>query len=346
MKNWILLLAGLILVSNAIPGLAGTANMGPLVDTYVVADPGAPEVTPQNLFLNDFFWPFRVSLKQDYSPTGAEATLPAGPGVLVRVGPKGTARIDFASRGVFDVPIELTDLVESSNRLRRGQETKMAPNLVLTIGNKLIDSTGDRIHVFHLPRNSPISALLCVYVDLTASGFADLAEALSGFEGRSDIEVVVIPQTTLHDLGAWKRFREVGLRAPFVRERYREPFMRSLLPRDHASELPYLQLATKDGRILAEGRFQGRLPAAIERSLDRAGPGVFSHFRVSWGFARFRAVEEICDAALRPFPASRCLHRSRPRRGRFGPGLPARRHVRSAHLRSADLELQLRAGRR
>ena len=63
-------------------------------------------------------------------------------GVLIRVEASGLARIDFGRDGLYEVPVGATDLVERANRIRTGELRKMAPNFVLAIGPRLVDSAG------------------------------------------------------------------------------------------------------------------------------------------------------------------------------------------------------------
>jgi len=272
------LLAALLVGVLAAASVPAAAQMraGGGIARHAAADPSAPAVTADTLPLEDRFWPFRVRMTSAWVPPGGTEPVPLDrPGVLVRVNDDGTARVDFASRGRFEVPIDRTDLVERANRVRTGEIEKFGPNLVVTIGNKLIDTSGDDVRVYTIFLDTPVRGILCVYADPAADDFAVLAEQLGPLAARHDLEVVVLPQTESKDLAVWRRFREVGLEAPFVRFRYMAPFTRSLLG-PAPSPLPYFQLATREGRVLRAGPWDADAPAGVLALVSGKAPGAAS----------------------------------------------------------------------
>ncbi|MHA7837941.1 MAG: hypothetical protein ACX98W_10825 [bacterium] len=244
--------------------------LGESIRPHVAADPSAPEVTAANVASLDRFWPFRVMLREPWTPPGRDRPIEPRPAVLVRVNGDGTARLDFAQAGRYAVPIGITDLVEAAERVRRGEETKMAPNLVLTLGNKLLDARSDRIRVFHIRPDTPIDAILCVFADPESEAFAALARDLEGLADREDLEIVLFPQTSrLQDFGVGRRLRQLDFPVPFVRDRYKQPFTRSLLS-DDPVPLPHVQLATLEGRLLMDGAWEAaKTLAQVEAALSR-----------------------------------------------------------------------------
>jgi len=226
--------------------------IGETIRPYVAADPSAPELTPADIASRDRFWPFRVMLREPWTPSGRDRPIHPRPAVLVRVNPDGTARLDFAGEGRHEVPIGLTDLLVAAERVRRGEETKMAPNLVLTIGNKLLDPRAEKVRVLHIRPDTDLDAILCVFADPATDEFVALARSLEAFRGREDLQIVLFPQTDgLHDSGVGRRLRQLAFPVPYVRARYKKPFTRSLLSDEPVSG-PHLQLATLDGRLLLD----------------------------------------------------------------------------------------------
>jgi len=226
--------------------------IGETIRPYVAADPSAPELTPADIASRDRFWPFRVMLREPWTPSGRDRPIHPRPAVLVRVNPDGTARLDFAGEGRHEVPIGLTDLLVAAERVRRGEETKMAPNLVLTIGNKLLDPRAEKVRVFHIRPDTDLDAILCVFADPATDEFAGLVRRLEPLRDREGLEIVLFPQTEdLQDFGVGRRLRQLEFPVPYVRARYRKPFTRSLLS-DEPLARPHLQLTTLDGRLLLD----------------------------------------------------------------------------------------------
>ncbi len=236
-----------------------------VVQAYEVADPSAPPITAENLLENDAFWPFHAALVRDWTPPGSSQPLPRVLGALIRVSSRETLRVDFGRFGLHEMPIAATDVVEQANRVRRGELTKMAPNLVLTIGNKLLDTRSEVASNYYIMRDTRIEAILCVFADPSDEDFPSVAEALRGFERRGDVITVVFPQSRWKDSGVWRRLRELDWKVPFVIRRFSRPYRRSIAGEE--TPLPHVMLLTRDGRVLHRGPVAPDVAASIEKAL-------------------------------------------------------------------------------
>ncbi len=221
------------------------------VAPHVAADPGAPAVTAENVAELDRFWPFRITMLREYTPAGASEPLPLRPAVLIRVESGETLRADFSRHGRHEVPIAATDLIEQANRVRLGVEAKMAANLVLTIGNKLLDPASEEARSFVVPRDTDLEAFLCVFADPAAEDFPAVADALRRFAGREGALTVLFPQSELRDSSVWRRLRALDWKVPFVLDRFSRLYARSILGEGVAT--PHWMVLTPNGRVLGRG---------------------------------------------------------------------------------------------
>lgn len=235
---------------------------------YDVANAAAAPVTAENLLANEQFWPNQVALPEPWQPAGRETPLPARiPGVLIRVEASGAARIDFGRDGLHTVPLEKTDLLSRANALRLGEAEKMAPNLVLDIGTRLLDPTAEALRPLGLLEVGQYRLFACVFADPGAPGFAQLAAQLAPLRGRDDVLSVLFPLGEHPDAGLRERLRALDWPVPFMMDHLAEPYARSLLPEGLAA--PTLLLLTHEGRLLlgepvdanTVGRVEARLPA-------------------------------------------------------------------------------------
>lgn len=271
-------------------GSIGVEDAGDL-PPHEIAQPDAPVVTPRNLLASERFWPYRVGLVKSWLPPGRSQELRVGTtGVLIRVEPEGRALVDFGRDGRFEVPIAKTDLLEGANRLRRGETSKAAPNYVLAIGPRLIDSAADP------PRGLPFrdvlgfDAFLSVFVDGEEEALAAVAASLDRFVGRPGLLTVVFPQGRRPDSELWERLRELGWRVPYVYAHLAEPYTATLLP---AGLLPpAILLQSDEGRLLLAESFTPDVAGRIEAALDE-------HFPV----APPRAAESISIRPGTPTPS-------------------------------------------
>lgn len=237
---------------------------------YHAGDASAAPVTEQSLQTNERFWPYQVALTRPWQPPGRDKPLPARTlGVLIRIEPSGAARIDFGRHGVYEVPVAETNLVEEANRVRRGELRKMAPNFVLAIAPRLVDTASDEPRALPVAESSKYRNFLCVFTDPGAKGFPALARALAPLAGRDGLLTILFPKSDQPDLKMREQLRGLGWKVPFVLGYMAEAYSRTLLP-DGAS-LPYLMLNTREGRVLFQAPWSPdalpRLTAAVDAAL-------------------------------------------------------------------------------
>ena len=260
MKSRLLLLLACLALAPG-PLLAGE------LPPYLAADPGAPPVTAQNLLASERFWPYRVALTRPWSgASGAE--LPAGwEGILIRVEPDRRARIDFGRDGLFTLPLGATDLVERAERVRRGEDEKLAPNLVLAIGPRLLDAGADAPQTLGLEAALARRGFLAVYADPAADGFAEQARALAPLQDRHGVLSVLFPLGRHPDAQVYAQLRAAGWKPSFVFDHLADGYAASLL--DAAVPRPALQLQTNEGRVLFESPWTPGAVAALTAALER-----------------------------------------------------------------------------
>lgn len=255
----------LIALSLSLPLLACAGSGGTDATLPATSREADAPVTAGSLLLRDELWPFRVELLRPVVPVDGSGALAPMPGVLVRVEPGGVARVDFGRFGRHEVPVDATDLVERANRVRVGEETKLAPNLVLTIGNKLLDSARDEVHPFPLARDVRLRALLCVFADPASPDFPGVADALRPLAGREGVQSVLFPLGGLRDGRVRQRLRALDWPIPFVFDRFSRLYTRSIAGEEVA--LPHAMLLTPNGRVLIQGPVSPRLARELDAAL-------------------------------------------------------------------------------
>ena len=240
--------------------------------THDVADVNAAPITERNLLASERFWPYHVALTRPWQPAGrAEPLVPGIAGVLIRVENNGNARIDFGRDGLFEVPIEATDLLANANRIRRGELDKLAANFVLDIGPRLVDSASESLRPFGVRPAGERSGFLCVFADPSAAGFADLAAALAPLSDRERVLTILFAQGSHPDAGLREQLRSLDWPIPFVLDHLTESYTQSLLP--EGTPLPALLLVTREGRIVFQGRFAPSAIPELTAALDQAFGG-------------------------------------------------------------------------
>lgn len=240
--------------------------------TYRAADPAAPVVTAGSLLGSERFWPYRVALRSDFTPPGGAAPLPAGTmGILVRVEDSGRARIHFGRDGRHELPVERTNLVEEANRVRAGEEQKIAPNLVHMIGTRLVDTEGPVLRAFDFSRVYEPERFVAVFADPSSEDFEALVAALAPLRATPGTMTVLFPQGEHPDPPLRERLRALGWPVPFLRDEYGEGYTRSLRPDD--APQPALMLLTPEGRVLLDQPFGGSATvAALRKALGAEAP--------------------------------------------------------------------------
>jgi hypothetical protein len=236
-------------------------------------DAGTTFVTEENLLANERVWPYHVALIAPWQPPGREKPLRTGAlGVLIRVEPSGMARIDFGRDGLHEVPIGQTDLVDRANRVRRGESDKMAPNFLLAIGPRLVDSASASLRPFVYEQLREVRGFLCVFADGDEEDIARLAEVLGTFRERPGLATILLPQGNHHDAQVRERLRALNWTVPFVFDHLSELYTRTLLA--EGTPLPALMLLTGEGRVLFRSSWGEDVAAALTSALDdNLGPG-------------------------------------------------------------------------
>lgn len=226
-------------------------------------DRSAAAVTADTLLENERFWPWRVTLLRPWKSLRAEAT-----GVLIRVEPEGVARIDFGRDGVHEVPISGTDLVERTNGVRMGDESKLAPNLVRSLAPRLIDSAAVPPGPLGFAPAMQADALLCVIADPQAESFAALAAQLAPLRTRAKLLTVLLPIGDVDDPVLYEKLRALGWPIPFVYDHLSESYARSILADGIAR--PAVVLQTPEGRLLFHGPWSDETAAKLAVAVDEA----------------------------------------------------------------------------
>ena len=186
--------------------------------------------------------------------------------------PPGWRAIDFGRDGLYEVPVGETDLVKSANRIRLGELEKMAPNFLLAIGPRLIDSGSDSLRPFRFEVAAEQRGFLCVFADPDAKNFAALASALAPLRESSGILTIFFPQGAHPDARVRERLRSLKWTVPFVYDHLAEAYTQSLLA--EATQPPALLLQTREGRVLLQSRWRADvmvgLTSAIAEHSDEA----------------------------------------------------------------------------
>lgn len=244
--------------------------------TYDASDPDANRISEESLLANERFWPYHVNLLTPRTVEGAPHPIqPVIPGVLVRVEEGSVARIDFGRRGKVELPVSETNIVEQANRVRLGEVSKMAPNFVLAVANRLYESESGHTRPYRLDLKSSQRDYLCVFADPESKGFAKVAASLAPLQQRENLLTILFQQTTrehpLIDPAVGKLLRKQSWPVAFSFSTYAEPFRRSLLGAE--VKLPYVLLQTEEGRVLFEGPWHEGIASQLGTALaarDRA----------------------------------------------------------------------------
>jgi hypothetical protein len=231
------------------------------VPEHHAEDRSAAAVTADTLLENERFWPWRVTLLRPWKSLRAEAT-----GVLIRVEPEGVARIDFGRDGVHEVPISGTDLVERTNGVRMGDESKLAPNLVRSLAPRLIDSAAVPPGPLGFGPVMEADALLCVIADPQAESFAALAAQLAPLRTRAKLLIVLLPIGDVDDPALYEKLRALGWPVPFVYDHLSESYAHSILADGIAR--PAVVLQTPEGRILFQDEWSSDAMSKLTAAID------------------------------------------------------------------------------
>ena len=210
-----------------------------------------------NLLESERFWPYQVALGKD----GAI-------GVLIRVEGGGVARVDFGRDGLRSVPVAATDLVARANRIRRGELDKMAPNFVLAIGSRLVDSGGPKLAPYPLEAARAKPGYLCVFADPNDASFEEIAKSLAPLGERHGVTTILFPQGRVPDATVREKLQALGWTVPFVYDHLSEAYTRTLLP--DTLEQPAVLLQTSEGRVLLASAWSANAMPELTNALDSA----------------------------------------------------------------------------
>jgi hypothetical protein len=235
---------------------------------YRAADPNAPPVTQRSLIASERFWPYRVVLTRAWQPPGRPRPIASGEaGVLVRIDEKtGLARIDFGGPGVYEVPVERTDLIDSANRIRLGDLGKIAPNFITAFGPRLIDTAADTPQSVKPEELLERSGFLCVFADPSSDAFPELVKALAPLADHRGVTTVLFPQGKNSDRDVWQRLHALDWKVPYVYAHLSAGYTDSLLPAK--TQIPVVQLQTREGRLLLQTGWSPKLEASLRAKID------------------------------------------------------------------------------
>lgn len=240
------------------------------------AEPDAEAITAANLFDHERYWPYRVELTEPWGPADRPRPFEPGTrGVLVRLIDRDTARVDFAGLGVHEVPISTTDLVASARQIAAGKLHKFGPNLLVSLGPRLVSTSGDapkRVGPSIMNRR----LVLSVFADPAQSDFGQMAEALSTLEGSDErFAAILFPKESLDERAIFDAVKRAGWEVPFVEPRLSKSYTDGQLRQ--TLRPPAILLSTDEGRLLYEGAWnENRLRdvrAVLESHLARIGGG-------------------------------------------------------------------------
>jgi hypothetical protein len=264
----LLLVAAVLQVSASYAAPPEGCSEGGPISEYDASDPDAPAVTEENLLASERFWPYRSELTAPWRPPGREEPLPAGTrGVLVRLEGRGVARIDFGRFGTHAVPVDKTDLVERSNRVRRGELGKIGPNFFHALGPRLVDSASQEPRAFELQGAFGCRLYLAVFADPEGGRLGELALGLAPLRKHEEILTIFFPQGRHSDLQVRGTLRSLVWTVPFVLDHLSEGYTKSLL--GEGTALPAVLLQTPEGRVLAQGTWKPELGAELSAVIER-----------------------------------------------------------------------------
>ena len=234
---------------------------------YAAADPTAPAVDLENLYANERFWPHQIQLVEDWKPAGWEGEFGWGMGVLLRVREDGVLRVDFSRFGKHWIPAEVTDVIERANEIRLGTGHKFGPNLLIALKNRLLDPSGPTLREISNDLMERRLFLL-VFADPRAEYFDAVATGLASLSEEPDVEVLLLPQGAHRDSHVYKACYDARWPGSFLLDGFSPAYTEGLL--DDPAPLPFLQLATPEGRLIWAAPWTAAVPAIVRERLGRA----------------------------------------------------------------------------
>jgi hypothetical protein len=240
----------------------------PLLPCLLLIAASSP-ITAEDLVLQERYWPYQASLVEPFQPAGRDAALPAKRlGVVVRVRPDETARIDFGRLGRHDVPVRSTDLVERANLIRHGEIRKLAPNFVLSIRTRLVRFESQGLRPVAPSVAGAHSAFLCAFADPMSEQFPALAEALQALPASDSAMTILVPQGGHADLAVAERLHELGWSPPFVAQRFARAETEAQL--EAGLSPPAILVQSDEGRLLRASAWRPGIEIELPPDLRRA----------------------------------------------------------------------------
>ncbi len=240
----------------------------PALPPHDALDAKAAAITEENLLASERFWPYYVALQTPWQPPGAERTLPRGSaGVLVRVEEAGLARVDFGRDGRYEVPIARTDLLDRANQVRVGEAEKLAPNFVMALGPRLVDSASASPRPLPFRQMAAHARFLCVFADPSDSKFKKLAASLAPLQEREDLLTILFPRGEHPDFKMRLTLRSLKWTVPFVYDHLSESYSRMLLSEDPPPVTILLQ--TGEGRVLFQREWRSDTASSLSSAIER-----------------------------------------------------------------------------
>lgn len=230
---------------------------------YHAANEEAEVVTLENLPRQERFWPHQVQLVQDWKPEGWEGDFGWGMGVVIEVDSGARVRVDFSRFGKHWIPGQVTDIVERANQIRLGEVVKFKPNLVLALGNRLLDPTGRTLVESEVDLFDQ-NAFVLVFADPRSEDFPDLVGTLSALFGRAGLHCVLLPQGGHPDFHVWKAAHDAGWQGSFLLERFSPAYSAGFL--DAPERLPWIEVRSPEGRRVWQGGIEDA--AEIDLAFD------------------------------------------------------------------------------
>jgi hypothetical protein len=259
----------LAMLPDALGAESSDGNVTGGLPDHHAEDPAAATVTEQSLLASERFWPYQLAATATLPPAGdRQPVQPGDVGVLIRVEASGVARVDFGRDGLHEVPIARTDLVERANRIRKGELEKLAPNFLLAIGPRLVDSASDALRPLPYAVVAEQRGFLCVFADPGSNTFAALAAALAPLQQRHGVATILLPQGEHPDARVREQLRSLEWTVPFGYDHLAEAYTRSLL--QAGTPLPAVMLQSREGRVLFQSSWKAGVASELRAALDAA----------------------------------------------------------------------------
>ena len=183
-------------LSLALIALQATAQIGSggLPDVYSIADPSADVIMADNLLDGERFWPYRVArTSAEHSGQDGDSVSVDLQGVLLWVEPDGRACVDFGRDGIHRIAVAQTDLLQQANRIRLGEEVKSAPNLIYSLGPRLIDAAIEPARPLDLLKFAEWKRIIALSGDPDDPRMTAWAEQIAALPGAAERLQVFFP---------------------------------------------------------------------------------------------------------------------------------------------------------